>query len=368
MAGEGPDRRCPKCGGREIDIRGVRTTGSGLSRWFNYQRNKFIVVSCQHCGYSEFYYDDGREETDALALFGREHSPDTRVTDTGSNFRRDAERFWESEGWTMSEHEPAEGVVLFSGTRSGEIGEQTGLLLVVADRTQAVTEALVTDLEKQRRDRGVDIAAVTGLGGYTDGAREQIDQYGIRRIPADDITAAGGQSGGSARGAAPVDGPAAGPNPTASTQSAGASGVEQSTSDDSGGLVTRRGLLLLALLPATWVGTYAYSQIQPNDSGGTQADNAGQIDMQVGRGSTRATNEAIIVEVPVENRGTAPGTVEFTTTLLLDGEQHSTNRHTVTVEGGGSRTVESSHGVGRLESFTSETYRHSVNVLDQYPA
>jgi predicted nucleic-acid-binding Zn-ribbon protein len=356
MGGERPKRICPKCGRQEIETRGVRTTGSGLSRWFNYQRNKFLVVSCAHCGYSEFYYDDGRDEAEAVALFGSERPSEQRASESGS-FRDEARQYWQSAGWDLTEHEPAAGIVLFSGTRNGE----TGLFLVGIDQTRQVTESLVTDFETQRRDRGVDVAAVTTVGSYTEDARGQLEQYGIEQIPPAEISGS--------RSVAPRRSTAGGAEPSGGAPPpSGASGGADA--DDSGGFVTRRRLLmLLGLLPATWVGTYAYSQTQPDDAGGPGIESGGgSIDMQVGRGTTSATSEAIIVTVPVENIGDSRGTVEFRTTLFLDGDRHSTNRHTVTVAGGEGRTIESRHEVGRLESFTSESYRHSVNVTDEYSA
>ena len=37
----------------------LRTTGSGLSRFFNLQNQKYSTVSCQNCGFTELYRTDG---------------------------------------------------------------------------------------------------------------------------------------------------------------------------------------------------------------------------------------------------------------------------------------------------------------------
>ncbi|MFC7443142.1 zinc ribbon domain-containing protein [Laceyella putida] len=33
----------------------MAVTGTGLSRLFNLEHNKFKIISCKNCGYSEFY-------------------------------------------------------------------------------------------------------------------------------------------------------------------------------------------------------------------------------------------------------------------------------------------------------------------------
>ncbi len=50
---------CSKCGGSEYSSGEIRTTGSGVSRFLNLQNQKFTVVSCSGCGYSELYRMDG---------------------------------------------------------------------------------------------------------------------------------------------------------------------------------------------------------------------------------------------------------------------------------------------------------------------
>ena len=46
---------CIKCSGTEYTGGEIRTTGSGMSRFFNIQNQKFASVSCSNCGYTEFY-------------------------------------------------------------------------------------------------------------------------------------------------------------------------------------------------------------------------------------------------------------------------------------------------------------------------
>ncbi len=46
---------CPKCNSWEYETDEIRTTGSGLSRFFDVQNRRFTVVTCKRCGYSEFY-------------------------------------------------------------------------------------------------------------------------------------------------------------------------------------------------------------------------------------------------------------------------------------------------------------------------
>lgn len=46
---------CPKCTGRGARVKRIATSGSGLSRLFNLQHNRFVAVSCNRCGYTELY-------------------------------------------------------------------------------------------------------------------------------------------------------------------------------------------------------------------------------------------------------------------------------------------------------------------------
>ncbi|GAB3416179.1 zinc ribbon domain-containing protein [Haloparvum alkalitolerans] len=65
------DGGCPKCGHDEAEVGSISTTGSGLSKMFDIQTNKFRVVSCTDCGYSELYRDSASAgSTIADVFFG----------------------------------------------------------------------------------------------------------------------------------------------------------------------------------------------------------------------------------------------------------------------------------------------------------
>ncbi|MFD1019249.1 zinc ribbon domain-containing protein [Thalassobacillus hwangdonensis] len=46
---------CIKCGSTDAGTKDVAMTGSGLAKMMDVQNNKFTVVYCKNCGYSEFY-------------------------------------------------------------------------------------------------------------------------------------------------------------------------------------------------------------------------------------------------------------------------------------------------------------------------
>lgn len=46
---------CIKCGSSDAGQKEVAMTGTGLSKMFDIQHNRFLVVYCKKCGYSEFY-------------------------------------------------------------------------------------------------------------------------------------------------------------------------------------------------------------------------------------------------------------------------------------------------------------------------
>ncbi len=50
---------CVKCEKTDYKTGEIRTTGSGLSRFFNLQNQKFTAMSCTECGYTELYRTDG---------------------------------------------------------------------------------------------------------------------------------------------------------------------------------------------------------------------------------------------------------------------------------------------------------------------
>lgn len=47
--------KCARCNQRGAEVTRFAATGTGLSRLFDLQHNKFIAVSCRHCGYTELY-------------------------------------------------------------------------------------------------------------------------------------------------------------------------------------------------------------------------------------------------------------------------------------------------------------------------
>lgn len=63
------DRGCPKCGHTDADVGTISTTGGGLSKMFDIQTNRFEVVSCTNCGYSELYRDVGSGTSDLVDVF-----------------------------------------------------------------------------------------------------------------------------------------------------------------------------------------------------------------------------------------------------------------------------------------------------------
>lgn len=52
---EGLSFTCPKCESTEYQVNEMRATGGILSKIFDVQRNRFTVVTCERCRYSEFY-------------------------------------------------------------------------------------------------------------------------------------------------------------------------------------------------------------------------------------------------------------------------------------------------------------------------
>ena len=63
------EKGCIKCGHTKVDVGEISTTGSGLSKMFDVQTNKFKVVSCSNCGYSELYRDVGSTGSDLADIF-----------------------------------------------------------------------------------------------------------------------------------------------------------------------------------------------------------------------------------------------------------------------------------------------------------
>jgi predicted nucleic-acid-binding Zn-ribbon protein len=67
--------RCAKCKSQGGTTKRFAVTGTGLSKFFDIQHNKFIAVSCNNCGYTEVYNPEVLEGKDKLGtivdvLFG----------------------------------------------------------------------------------------------------------------------------------------------------------------------------------------------------------------------------------------------------------------------------------------------------------
>ncbi|NEU31636.1 hypothetical protein GN156_12760 [bacterium LRH843] len=60
---------CIKCGGKEAGTKEIATTGSGISKIFDIQHNKFLVVYCKNCGYSELYNKKASTASNVIDLF-----------------------------------------------------------------------------------------------------------------------------------------------------------------------------------------------------------------------------------------------------------------------------------------------------------
>ena len=63
------DYHCIKCQGNRYREGELRTTGSGLSRFFNIQNQKYSTVACTECGYTELYRADGSGIGNILDFF-----------------------------------------------------------------------------------------------------------------------------------------------------------------------------------------------------------------------------------------------------------------------------------------------------------
>ena len=63
------NKGCMKCGGTKAATKEVAMTGTGLSKMFDIQHNRFIVVYCENCGYSEFYNKNSSTGSNVLDFF-----------------------------------------------------------------------------------------------------------------------------------------------------------------------------------------------------------------------------------------------------------------------------------------------------------
>lgn len=57
---------CAKCGNSQLKEKEVRMTGSGLSRFFDVQNMRYDAITCQECGYTEFYSRDRDKKGEVL--------------------------------------------------------------------------------------------------------------------------------------------------------------------------------------------------------------------------------------------------------------------------------------------------------------
>jgi predicted nucleic-acid-binding Zn-ribbon protein len=46
---------CSKCKNSQGKVRRFAATGSGITRFIDWQHNEYISVSCDRCGYTEMY-------------------------------------------------------------------------------------------------------------------------------------------------------------------------------------------------------------------------------------------------------------------------------------------------------------------------
>jgi predicted nucleic-acid-binding Zn-ribbon protein len=67
--------RCVRCRSRQCQVKRIAATGTGISRLFNLELNRFISVSCQQCAHVDLFDLDVLEGRGRLAdaidlLFG----------------------------------------------------------------------------------------------------------------------------------------------------------------------------------------------------------------------------------------------------------------------------------------------------------
>ncbi|WP_102336393.1 zinc ribbon domain-containing protein [Salimicrobium jeotgali] len=63
------EKGCVKCGSTKAGMKEVTMNGPGVSKMFDTESNDFIVVSCENCGYSEFYDRNVSEDYNVFDLF-----------------------------------------------------------------------------------------------------------------------------------------------------------------------------------------------------------------------------------------------------------------------------------------------------------
>jgi uncharacterized protein len=60
---------CIKCWSTDAAQKEVAMTGNGISKMLDIQHNKFLVIYCKNCGYSEFYNKKSSTGGNILDLF-----------------------------------------------------------------------------------------------------------------------------------------------------------------------------------------------------------------------------------------------------------------------------------------------------------
>lgn len=63
------EKGCIKCGSKDAGTKEVAMTGTGLSKMFDIQNNRFLVVFCKNCGYSEFYNKNMSTASNVIDFF-----------------------------------------------------------------------------------------------------------------------------------------------------------------------------------------------------------------------------------------------------------------------------------------------------------
>ncbi|MGM9649586.1 MAG: zinc ribbon domain-containing protein [Butyricicoccaceae bacterium] len=57
---------CPKCGCRQYTADQMQATGGNFAKIFDIQNKKFTMISCNRCGYTEFYRKANSDGWDIL--------------------------------------------------------------------------------------------------------------------------------------------------------------------------------------------------------------------------------------------------------------------------------------------------------------
>ncbi len=60
---------CPKCKERGGHVERLALSGTGITRWFDFQPYRYAFVSCEVCGYTEIFNLRMLGEKDDLGMF-----------------------------------------------------------------------------------------------------------------------------------------------------------------------------------------------------------------------------------------------------------------------------------------------------------